>query len=156
VEPVVAYIAFGSNLGDRALNLRAAADDLDRSPGVAIRRLSSLFETEPVGGPPQGPFLNAAAEVATGLPARGLLELLVSIERRHGRVRGVRWGPRTLDLDLLLYGHLVCKENGLTLPHPRMHERLFVLDPLCEVAPEAFHPVLHKTIRELRDELLRK
>jgi 2-amino-4-hydroxy-6-hydroxymethyldihydropteridine diphosphokinase len=80
----------------------------------------------------------------------------VSIARRHGRVRGVRWGPRTLDLDLLLYGDLVCKENGLTLPHPRMHERLFVLDPLCEVAPEAFHPVLHKTIRELRDELLRK
>jgi 2-amino-4-hydroxy-6-hydroxymethyldihydropteridine diphosphokinase len=156
VEPVVAYIGLGSNLGDRDLNLRRAAEDLGGSPAVTVRALSSFLETEPVGGPPQGRFLNAAAEVGTSLSARGLLELILEIEDRHGRTRDVRWGPRTLDLDLLLYADLVCAEDDLTVPHSLMHERLFVLEPLCEIAPEAVHPVLHKTVRELRDELRRK
>jgi len=119
---------------------------------VRVVRVSSAIETAPVGGPPgQGPYLNAAAEVATHLPPRALLARLLETERSLGRERREKNGPRTIDLDLLLYDDVVLDEPGLTLPHPRMHERRFVLSPLSEIAPDVVHPRLRKTIRRLLD-----
>jgi 2-amino-4-hydroxy-6-hydroxymethyldihydropteridine diphosphokinase len=149
-----ACVALGSNLGDRRDNLARALEELAR-PGVRVLRRSALYETAPVGGPAgQGPYLNAVVEVETALSPEGLLVLLEEIETKLGRVRTVRDGPRTLDLDLLLYDDLVLDGPRLTLPHPRMHERLFVLEPLAEIAPGAVHPRSGKTIAQLRAELL--
>ena len=132
-----AYIALGSNLGDRAATIRSALAELAASPGVEVVAVSALAETDPVGYADQPRFLNGAAAVETSLPPRELLELLLEIERRHGRVReGVpAQGPRTLDLDLLLYGEAEIDEPGLRVPHPRLHERAFVLEPLAELDP---------------------
>jgi 2-amino-4-hydroxy-6-hydroxymethyldihydropteridine diphosphokinase len=128
------YIGLGSNLGDRAANLQAALAALEEHGDIRVLRCSSMHETAPVGGPPgQGPYLNAAAELATDLSAPELLARLLSIEQRLGRVRTVRGGPRTLDLDLLLYRDQVIDEPGLSVPHPRMWERDFVLRPLAEL-----------------------
>jgi 2-amino-4-hydroxy-6-hydroxymethyldihydropteridine diphosphokinase len=147
---VTAYIALGSNLGDRRAYLDQALEALRRQPGIAVTRVSSIYETEPVGGPPgQGPYLNAVAEVDTGRTADELLRALLDVEAGLGRVRLERDGPRTLDLDLLLYGDLVRADSHLTVPHPRLHERLFVLRPLAEVAPGVVHPVLQRTAAEL-------
>ena len=135
-----AYIALGSNLGDRRQFLEQALQLLRQAP-VQIVRVSSYHETAPVGGPPgQGAYLNAAAELETDLPPRDLLHLLLDIETRLGRIRQERFGPRTIDLDLLLYGDTNSDDAELMLPHPRMHERLFVLVPLAEIAPRARHP----------------
>src|SRR5438132_5073026 len=132
-----AYIALGSNLGDRQALLEQALKALREHPAVAVLRVSSVFETEPVGGPAgQGRYLNAAAELETSLAAEELLQALLNVEARLGRVRAERFGPRTIDLDLLLYGTLTCESPQLTLPHPRMHEREFVLRPLAEIAPQ--------------------
>jgi 2-amino-4-hydroxy-6-hydroxymethyldihydropteridine diphosphokinase len=130
----VAYIGLGSNLGDREQNLRRAIECLSELGSV---RSSSFRETDPVGVAEQPKFLNAAAELSTDLPARDVLKALLAIERDFGRDRSreERWGPRTLDLDLLLYGDEVIDEPGLTVPHPRLAERLFVLEPLQELAP---------------------
>ena len=125
----VAYVGFGSNLGDREGAIRAAAAEL------GIRRLSTLRETEPWGVADQPMYVNAVGELETEEPPRDLLERLLAVEREHGRVRRERWGPRTLDLDLLLYGDLELEEPGLAVPHPRLHERPFVLEPLAELAP---------------------
>jgi 2-amino-4-hydroxy-6-hydroxymethyldihydropteridine diphosphokinase len=126
---------------------------LREHPGIKVIRVSSYQETAPVGGPPgQGLYLNAAAELKTALPPGELLRVLLRIEQDLGRVRHERYGPRTIDLDLLLYGDLVRVEPGLTVPHPRMHERLFVLAPLAELAPQTVHPVSGKTINELLQE----
>jgi 2-amino-4-hydroxy-6-hydroxymethyldihydropteridine diphosphokinase len=150
--PATAYIALGSNLGDRRRFLDQALQLLREQPRVTVGRVSSYHETEPVGGPPgQGPYLNAAAELQTDLPPRDLLRLLLEVETRLGRVRQERFGPRTIDLDLLLYGDVMSDEAELTLPHPRMHERLFVLRPLAEIAPRARHPRLGLTVREMLD-----
>ncbi len=132
-----AYVALGANLGDRERTLREAVDALAAEPGVEVLAVSSLRETEPVGVGDQPRFLNGAVELETALPARALLELLLSVERRFGRVReGVpEHGPRTLDLDLLVYGAERIDEPGLRIPHPRLHERAFVLEPLAELAP---------------------
>jgi 2-amino-4-hydroxy-6-hydroxymethyldihydropteridine diphosphokinase len=149
-----AYIALGSNLGDRRAYLERAVEALGALPGVTVLRRSSLYETAPVGGPPgQGPYLNAVAEVRTDLPAEALLRALLDIESQLGRVRQERDGPRTIDLDLLLYGDLVCAGDELTLPHPRLHERLFVLRPLAEIAPGVVHPVLRRTALDLLADL---
>ncbi len=146
----VAYIALGSNLGDRAATLRAAVRRLRAEPGLRVLAVSEWYETEPVGGPPgQGKFLNAAAAVATDRSPEDLLTLLHHIERQFGRVRGEKDGPRTLDLDLLLYGDRVIDGPGLTVPHPRLHRRAFVLVPLAEIAPDAIHPTSGKPVREL-------
>ncbi len=149
-----AYIALGSNLGDRGGWLEQALKALREHPAVAVLRISSFLETEPVGGPAgQGLYLNAAAELETTLSADELLHVLLDIEVRLGRVRAERFGPRTIDLDLLLYGTLTCESPTLTLPHPRMHERVFVLRPLAEIAPQLVHPELGHTIVELLEEL---
>lgn len=151
---VTAYIALGSNLGDRRANLDAALAELRRQPGVHIERVSRYWETAPVGGPPgQESYLNAAACVVTELSARQMLDVLLSVEQRLGRVRRERFGPRIIDLDILLYGDKVIDEPGLSVPHPRMHERRFVLDPLAEIAPTATHPALKKTAVELLAQL---
>jgi 2-amino-4-hydroxy-6-hydroxymethyldihydropteridine diphosphokinase len=130
----VAYIGLGSNLGEREGNLRAA---LARLAELGEVRASSFRETDPVGVTDQPRFLNAAAELSTDLSARELLDALLAIERDLGRDRSLeeRWGPRTLDLDLLVYGEEAIDEPGLTVPHPRLAERLFVLEPLDELAP---------------------
>jgi 2-amino-4-hydroxy-6-hydroxymethyldihydropteridine diphosphokinase len=131
---VVVYIALGSNLGDREGTIRAALGDLEEQGDIRVRCCSSLHETQGVGGPPgQGPYLNAVAEVETELSPRALLERLQEVERRHGRRRTVPDAPRTLDLDLLLYGERVVNEPDLIVPHPRMWERPFVMEPLCEI-----------------------
>jgi 2-amino-4-hydroxy-6-hydroxymethyldihydropteridine diphosphokinase len=132
-----AYVALGSNLGDREATIRGALAELEGTPGVRVAAVSTLVETEPVGYLDQPRFLNGAAALETDLSARELLGLLLGIERRFGRRReGVpAEGPRTLDLDLLLYGDAEIDEEGLQIPHPRLHERAFVLQPLAELDP---------------------
>lgn len=144
-----AYVAVGSNLGDRWARLGAAARALRASPRVAVLRASRVFDTAP-WGPPQPRYLNAVLELETALPARALLARLQAIEAAEGRSRaGIRWGARTLDLDLVLYGDLVIAAPGLVVPHPRMAERRFVLAPLAELAPERIVPGLGRTVAEL-------
>jgi 2-amino-4-hydroxy-6-hydroxymethyldihydropteridine diphosphokinase len=149
-----AMIGLGSNLGDRAAMLEGALAALAATPGVRIERVSSVSETEPVGGPPgQGPFLNAAAALETTLEPLDLLRVLQAIEARFGRVRGVRWGERTLDLDLLLFDDRIIDSPELTVPHPRLAERRFVLGPLAEIAPDAIEPVTGRSVSGLLREL---
>jgi 2-amino-4-hydroxy-6-hydroxymethyldihydropteridine diphosphokinase len=149
VKPARAAIAFGSNLGDRAGHVRAALELIAAVPGVRLAAVSRVRESAPEGGPPQGPYLNGVVLVQTGLPPRELLDALLRIERDGGRVRRERSGPRTIDLDLVFHGDSVADERDLTLPHPRAHERAFVLEPLAEVAPDWTHPRLRRTALEL-------
>jgi 2-amino-4-hydroxy-6-hydroxymethyldihydropteridine diphosphokinase len=135
-----AYVGLGANLGPREETLRRALELLERSPGVAVLAVSELRETEPVGMVEQPPFLNGAAALETRLSARELLDLLLEVERTLGRVRDERWGPRLIDLDLLLYGAETIDEPGLDVPHPRLHERRFALEPLAELDPELVIP----------------
>lgn len=134
--PARAYLGLGSNLGDRLGGLQRAAHLLAGRPGIEVRRSSRVYETDPVGGPPQPRYLNAVVEVATRLPARELLNACLGVEWEMGRARRERWGPRTIDIDLLTYGREHLDEPGLTVPHPRMHERGFVLAPLLELEPD--------------------
>ena len=143
-----ALVALGSNLGDRAGYLLSGLAALSRA-GVRVLRLSRVYETEPVGPPGQGPYLNQVAAVETERGPLELLALFLEVEGAHGRVRKERFGPRTLDLDLLDYEGQILDLPGLTLPHPRMHERAFVLVPLLEVAPTWRHPLFGKSAREL-------
>jgi 2-amino-4-hydroxy-6-hydroxymethyldihydropteridine diphosphokinase len=132
-----AFVGLGSNLGDPEELIRSALDLLAAEAGIEVVGVSSLRETDPIGYEDQPRFLNGAAELATELPPQQLLERLLAIERRLGRVRGEgpRFGPRTIDLDLLLYDQETVQEPGLTLPHPRLHERRFALEPLVELDP---------------------
>ncbi len=152
--PTRCLIALGSNLGDRLQNLRVGIDEIAAAEGVVVDAVSKLYETAPVGGPDeQGPYLNAALVATTTLEAAELLALMHRIEALRERERIVHWGPRTLDLDLLVYGDLVSDVPTLQVPHPRQHERRFVLVPVCDVAPDLVHPLLGRTMRELLAEL---
>jgi 2-amino-4-hydroxy-6-hydroxymethyldihydropteridine diphosphokinase len=148
--PSEAYVALGSNLGDREASLAFAASALRSTPGIQLAGASSLWETEPVGPPLQGPYLNAVLKLRTTHSPHDLLERLLEIEREAGRVRTEeRNMPRVLDLDLLIHGARTLHEPGLVLPHPRLHERPFVLEPLCELAPDLVHPQSGETVSEL-------
>ncbi len=145
-----AFIGLGSNLGAREPQLAAAVMALGREPHCELVAVSSLYETRPVGGPPQGAYLNAAAQLCTSLAPRALLLRLLAIEREAGRLRSAeRNAPRTLDLDLLLYGDRVIDEPDLCVPHPRLCERGFALEPLAELAPLRLHPVRGESLAQL-------
>jgi 2-amino-4-hydroxy-6-hydroxymethyldihydropteridine diphosphokinase len=135
-----AHVALGSNLGDRMATLDTAVRALDADDATHVMAVSRVYETEPVGGPPQGPYLNAVAVLETDRDPFALLDLLMVTEERLGRVREERWGPRTADLDLILYDGPPVESPELTVPHPRARERAFVLVPLVEVDPFASFP----------------
>jgi CDP-diacylglycerol--serine O-phosphatidyltransferase len=151
-----ALIALGSNLGDRASHLRHAIDELRKLPRCEVIATSGFLETEPVGGPPQRAFLNGAVLLRTSLPPRELLRRLSAIEEARGRERSVKNGPRVLDLDLVLYGGVICETSELTLPHPRFRERRFVLEPAAEIAGALVDPVTGKDIATLLADLREK
>ena len=137
---MIAFIGLGSNLGERETLIRLALDDLGRVPHSRLERVSALYDTEPVGEVDQPSFLNAVAQIDTELTPGQLLWNLQLIERRLGRTKGRRWGPRTMDLDLLLYGDQVIDQPDLKVPHPEMTRRAFVLVPLLEIDPSLVHP----------------
>jgi 2-amino-4-hydroxy-6-hydroxymethyldihydropteridine diphosphokinase len=150
------YIALGSNLGDRLAHLRAAVEALENQPDCQINAKSRVYETSPVGGPAgQGPYLNAVLRLETNLPPQKLLQLLFEIEERQGRERRVHWGPRTLDLDLLLYGAALLQTPALIIPHPRLAERAFVLAPLAELAPDLSVPGKNQSVTALLNQVER-
>lgn len=146
-------IGIGGNLGDPEASCREAVELLRRQPEIVLLKVSSLYRTEPVGKKDQGWFVNAVALCETSLDAERFLGVLQEIERKCGRVRRERWGPRTLDLDILGFGDSIVESAELTLPHPRLHERKFVLVPLLEILPQWTHPRLHRTGRELLADL---
>jgi len=139
---ITAFIALGSNLDAPAEQVRQGIADLACLPQTRVTRASALYGSSPVGYRDQPDFINAVAEIETRLEPRPLLDALLEIEKRHGRIRGVRNGPRTLDLDIALYGNRVVREPGLVVPHPRLHERAFVIVPLAELAPQLDIPGL--------------
>lgn len=144
----ISYILTGGNLGDRHANLALAADLIDQKCGRILRR-SNLYETAAWGIEAQPDFLNQVLELETSLDPETLLDILLEIEREMGRIRGEKFGPRIIDLDILLYGDLIIKTNDLEIPHPRMAERRFVLEPLNELIGLSIHPVTELSIREM-------
>ena len=146
------FIGAGSNLGNREANLRDALKSLSGLPGIKIIKESPVYETDPVGGPVQGKYLNAVWEMESELSVKELLKELLSLEAQMGRKRSVPNAPRTLDLDILFYGTQRISDGGLEIPHPRLHERWFVLKPMADIAPGFIHPVLKKSIQTLLEE----
>jgi 2-amino-4-hydroxy-6-hydroxymethyldihydropteridine diphosphokinase len=148
--PVTAYIALGSNLGEREKNIHAALEQLKLTDDVKVVAISSLLDNAAIGGPADSPrFLNAAARLETTLGSHALLNRLMEIEKDLGRTRRTKWEPRAIDLDLLLYGDQIISSQELIVPHPLMHERRFVLQPLAEIAADVVHPMLQMTIEGL-------
>jgi 2-amino-4-hydroxy-6-hydroxymethyldihydropteridine diphosphokinase len=145
-----AYLGLGSNLGNRLAFLRGGRDALVDQSGIELTQTSGVYETEAIGGPEGNPlFLNTVLEIQTSLEAHQLLKACLEVEDEFGRSRPVRWAPRTLDIDILFYADQVICEERLTIPHPRLQERDFVLAPLMEIAPDFKHPLLDQTITEL-------
>lgn len=152
---ITAYVALGTNLGNLRQNLDDALNRL-RSKGLEITQVSGYIDTDPYGVTDQPRFLNAVCEVKTELAAQQLLEMLLATELEMGRVRLRHWGERIIDLDIIFYGDEIIKTDTLTVPHPDMQNRDFVLRPLAEIAPQKQHPVLHKTVAQLWQEYLEK
>lgn len=148
-----AFIAFGSNLGDREKNIQTAIASLTNRNDIRLVCQSSIIETEPWGYADQDAFLNGVIEIKTTLSPADLMTLLLETEKRLKRQRVIHWGPRTLDLDILFYDRLICDHPHITLPHPRIQDRLFVLEPMAEIAPWYIHPVLGKSMTELMEQL---
>jgi 2-amino-4-hydroxy-6-hydroxymethyldihydropteridine diphosphokinase len=146
-ESVTAYLGLGSNLGDRQANLDQALEFLGQR--LRLKKVSSIYDSEPVGNIEQPRFLNLVCEVVTNLPPKGLLALAKGIENKLGRIGGRSGAPRTIDIDILLYGNEVMNSPELTIPHPRMTKRAFVLVPLVEIAPDVVHPVTGQTAKEM-------
>jgi 2-amino-4-hydroxy-6-hydroxymethyldihydropteridine diphosphokinase len=148
------YLGIGSNIGDREANLKEAVHRLEMTENAKVAACSSFYLTKPAGGPPQEDYLNGVLKVETGLPPGELLDTLKNIEKEMGREdpAGKNY-PRIIDIDILLYDGLVMETDKLFIPHPRMHEREFVLEPFAEIAPEAVHPALERTVRELYEGL---
>ena len=149
----IAYIGIGSNMGSPLANCQEALTRLEDHAGISVIGQSSFYETEPIGILEQNWFINAAAQVSTGLEPVSLLEALLEIEIAMGRIRTEKWGPRIIDLDLLLYEDEVIQTPRLEIPHPEMNGRRFVLAPLNELAPDQVHPLAGKTIQQLLSEL---
>ncbi|UCD57590.1 MAG: 2-amino-4-hydroxy-6-hydroxymethyldihydropteridine diphosphokinase [Candidatus Hydrogenedentota bacterium] len=149
----IAYLGLGSNLGDREANINRALAELVRSGRTRVIRVSSIYETKPVGIEKQPDFLNAAAEIETEMAPKELLANIREVERRTGREKRFKWGPRIIDIDILLYGNECLTEENLEIPHPEMHRRAFVLTPLAEIAPLVQHPRLGLTARQMSADL---
>jgi len=148
------FLSLGTNLGDRAANLRSAVSAL--APAMRVMRESSIYETAPWGFEDQSHFLNMVVEAETDLAPLDLLKYLKTLETELGRTPTFRYGPRLIDLDILFYDELILQKPELTIPHPRLHERAFVLVPLADLAPNFIHPVLQKTIQQLLDNINRE
>jgi 2-amino-4-hydroxy-6-hydroxymethyldihydropteridine diphosphokinase len=148
----IVYIGIGSNLGDRKANCMRAIELL-AGKGIVVRKESSLYETDPWGDKNQPKFLNMAIEIETELKPRDLLDILDGIEKELGRKKSLKWGPRIIDLDILLFNSITIDQDDLKIPHPFMHERDFVLKPLYEIAPDVKHPVLNLSTGELLQKL---
>ena len=146
---IIVYLGIGSNLGDRQLFLDRAQQEMDKIPETRFLRSAAVYETDPVGGPPQGKYLNTVWEIETALTPEGLKKELIRIENRFGRKRREKNAPREIDLDILLFGDQIVKIESLKIPHPRMQERAFVMVPLSELASDFRHPILKKSMREL-------
>jgi 2-amino-4-hydroxy-6-hydroxymethyldihydropteridine diphosphokinase len=152
-EGTVAYIGIGSNMGDKISNCRSAIGEINQLPGCKVGACSSLYKTEPVGVAEQDWYINCVSQLTTYLNPYQLIKALLSIEHAMGRRRRRRWEARIIDLDLLLFGQEIIRSRDLVIPHPLMHERRFVLEPLAQLAPEFMHPVLKVTIRRLLEGL---
>ena len=145
----LAYIGFGSNIGDRLAHIQNAIHALSETEGITLQKISSIYQTDPVGYETQAQFLNGVAAIQTDLPPLSLLRTLKDIEVSVGRQHRIRWGPREIDLDILMYGDLCLQTEKLVIPHPEMHRRRFVLAPLAEIAPDLVHPVLKESVQTL-------
>ena len=147
------YAGLGSNLGNKRENIIKAIDRLDACEGICVKEKSAFFNTTPVGGPLQPDYVNCAIGMETEIEPQVLLEEFKKIEIGLGRKPGVRWGPRVVDLDILLYGNRIVDDHNLKIPHECMHERAFVLEPLCEISPDIKHPVSGISFSELLEKL---
>ncbi len=153
-DTITAYLGLGANTGDRAANLFNAVAKLSTTDGITVKQISKLIETPAVGGPTDSPpYLNGAVAIETTLGSHALMKVLTDIEKDLGRSRRVKWEPRPVDLDILLYGDQVISSDDLIVPHPLMHERRFVLQPLAEIAPKVVHPMLQMSIEGLLENL---
>ena len=148
-----AYIGFGSNIGDRLKHIQNAIHAISKTEGINLQKMSSVYKTDPVGYEEQAVFLNGVAAVQTSLSPLSLLHTLKGIETTIGRQHRIRWGPREIDLDILIYGALCLQTEKLVVPHPEMHLRRFVLVPLAEIAPNLVHPVFQETVQTLLERL---
>ena len=149
----LAYIGFGSNIGTRLAHIQNAIQTLSKTEGINLKEISSLYKTDPVGYEAQAQFLNGVAAIQTTLSPLSLLHTLKNIETAIGRKHRIRWGPREIDLDILIYGDVCLQTEKLVIPHPEMHLRGFVLVPLAEIAPNLVHPVFQETIQTLHNRL---